>query len=104
MLSKLALSVWRLLLKCEQEPDQGIAVKSLEFISPSAAHGRCTSQRCNKRHMFWHAKRKHFFFFLFQGLFLFLWIHWINYKAIWQDSEIASLAREEKGLLVLTHV
>lgn len=49
-------------------------------------------------------QRENIFFFLFQGLFLFLWIHWINYKAIWQDSEIASLAREEKGLLVLTHV
>lgn len=70
MLSKPALSMWRLLLKCEQEPDQSIAVKSLQFISPSAAHGRCTSQRCNKRHMFWHAKTKHFFFFS-RGFFYF---------------------------------
>lgn len=42
--------------------------------------------------------------FFFQGLFLFLWIRYINYKAIWQVSAIASLRRERKGSLVLTHI
>lgn len=46
-------------------------MKSLEFVSPPAAHGRRTSQRCNERHMFWHAKGKHYFFFFFPEAFYF---------------------------------
>jgi len=74
MFSKPALSVGR---QCEQEHDQGAAVKSLHFASPLTAHGRCASQRYNEAHMFWHTNGKHFFFFFpfffffFRGFFYF---------------------------------
>lgn len=61
MFSKPVLSIGR---QCEQEHDQGAAVKSLHFASPLTAHGRCASQRYNESHMFWHTNGKHFFFLL----------------------------------------
>lgn len=58
------------------------AVKPLEFFPPPAAHGRCTSQRWNTRHRFWQGKRETVLFF--QGFFFpLLWIHSVNYEALW---------------------